>query len=203
MSAVDTLRRWLAGRDKLAIDLPTAEARLVELETNPPSSADPAQHTAEAAKAEAAQRKEDNDAEHAAEDKAAKADQKLARDLDVALRRAAGLRDQLAASVNRTAEYNSRRGDRPYIADAEDRARRIPAKIVPPSYRDEIVWEDASGLRPSLFRRNENGEMVPQAGGFTRKTVKVCQSPERVEPARMPERYVDALKLVDLEGRPL
>ncbi|HVJ78105.1 MAG TPA: hypothetical protein VM620_09740 [Hyphomicrobium sp.] len=156
-----------------------------------------------AAEAAAAEADRKADAEHAAEEKAANADMKLVRQIDDLSRRLAAKRDELAASVARTAGHNARRGARAFIPDAEERCRRIPSKTVPASYRDDVVWENQNGERPCFFVKEQSGELVPRDVGFTRKVVTICQSPESFEPSRMPQRYADALVLVDIEGRKL
>lgn len=215
MSAVDTLRRWLAGRDKLANDLPTAEARLAELEANPPTTADVGEHrdwaekrdaarrdaeairsalaiaTAEVAKAEAAQRETDADAEHATAEKQA-ADTKPERAALVAIEKAIAAIVVVDERKQATDAANAIRGQRAFILDAETRLRQRSGRTVPAKWRDEIVWSDSAGNRPSVFRE-VNGEMVPVEQGFTRRTERVCVHPERVIPPSMPDRLADLL----------
>jgi len=102
-----------------------------------------------------------------------------------------------------TDKLNAARGSRPFIMDAEQLVRTIPAKHHPAQYRDEIRWEDGAGNRPHTYRNGKNGELEPTEKGFVRKVVKVEQSAERTEPARLPRRYINAFELVDAESRPL
>lgn len=227
MSIMTTAARWITGRAKLATDLPAAESRLAEIEANPPQSADPADHlawvekrdaarrevealrgalaiaTAEAAKAEAAQAAMDEEARHADAEKQAKADEKLVRELDALLRKAAAKRDEVAASIARTAEANETRGTRPFILDAERRVRERPGRTIPAVFADREFWRDGSGREATVLRKNERGEMVPMEAGYAKARERVQVRAERHEPAAMPTRYADALVLVDLEGQPL
>lgn len=227
MSIMTTAARWISGRAKLASDLPAAEARLADIEANPPQSAEPTEHlewaekrdaarrevealrgalaiaTAEAAKAEAAQAEADDDQRHVDTERQAKADEKLVRELDALLRKAAAKRDELAASVARTAEANEKRGSRPFILDAERRARETPGRDIPAEFVERECWRDGSGREATVLRQNERGEMVPTEAGFTKVRERVQVRPERRESATMPRRYVDALVLVDMQGRPL
>lgn len=216
MSIMTTAARWISGRAKLASDLPAAEARLADIEANPPQSADPAEHlewaekrdaarrdvealrgalaiaTAEAAKAEAAQVEQDADASHAAAERQAKADEKLVRGALSAIEKAIAEIETVAASVARTDGQNAERGARAFITDAEKRVRQRPGRTIPAEYRDEVIWEDGSGKRPTIFRE-VNGEMVPQEAGFAKRRVQVCVSPEREIPATTPVRLAELL----------
>lgn len=155
-----------------------------------------AEREAEAAKAE-------REARHAAEEKQASADVKIARDLDAAIERTAKLRAELAASVARTAAWNLANPDL-QIVDSETRFRRIPGRAIPAEYRDEIVWQNAAGERPSFFGQDPStGEMIPVRGGYTKQKVRVCVREEETIYPRMPERWATALVLVDREGRKL
>lgn len=218
MSAVDTLRRWLAGRDKLANDLPTAEARLAELEANPPTTADVGEHrdwaekrdaarreaeairsalaiaTAEAAKAEATQRETDADAEHAAAEKQA-ADTKPERAALIAIEKAIAAIMVVDERNQATEAANSIRGQRAVIVDGETRLRQRPGRTIPAEWRDEIVWSDSAGNRPGVFRE-VNGEIVPVEQGFTRRIERVCIRPERVIPPTTPDRLADLLPVL-------
>ncbi len=178
MSMMTTAARWISGRTKLANDLPAAEDRLAEIEADPPKSADPAEHlewverrdagrrevealrsalaiaTAEAAKAEAAQRDADDDAKHAAEERQARVDEKLTRAACTAIGRAIATIEALDASNARTAEVNAQRGQRPFIVDAETRVRQIPARTIPDVFEDRVVWQPADHSPPEFGRRN-------------------------------------------------
>ena len=217
MSAVDTLRRWLAGRDKLANDLPTAEARLAELEANPPTTADVGEHrdwaehrdaarrdveairsalaiaTAEAAKAEATQRETDVAAAHAAAEKQA-ADTKPERATLVAIEKAIAAIVIVDERNAATAAANSVRGQRAFILDAETRLRQRPGRTIPAEYRDEVVWTDGAGNRPVVFITDRaTGEMRPQEAGYTRRVERICVQPERIIPPTMPDRLAELL----------
>ena len=226
MSALTAAARWIAGKRDLTAELSRLRSELGKLEAARPKSIDVAEHrrwaarraelmievaaqegalaiaTAESAKAEAAQRAMDEGAAHKAEERLAAADTKLVRDLESAIAKVAELRDRLAASNNRTAAYNKIRGRRPYVMPAEERVRRQPERVVPASYRDENVWEDGNGIRPMTYKTARNGELVPtEAGRYQRKRVTVCLTAERTIPSRMPESYVSAIKLVNIEGQ--
>lgn len=160
-----------------------------------------AEAAATKAQDEAAER--EADAAHKAEERRAEADRKLITEIDALARKLAAKRDELTASIERTAIANAARGSRPYILDAETRVRQKPGKVIPAEYRDEVVWSDGSGRRPAVFRQGPEGEMIPTEHGFVKKTVRVQTRAERIIPVQMPARLADAIKLVDLEGRPL
>lgn len=132
------------------------------------------------------------DAQHAAAERQAKTDEKLVRGALSAIEKAVAEIEALAASVARTAGHNAQRGARAFITDAEKRVRQRPGRIIPAEYRDEIVWEDGAGKRPTIFRE-VNGEMVPQEAGFSKKTVQICVSHEREIAATMPDRLAELL----------
>lgn len=220
MSVTSTFRRWLAGRDKLAADLPAAEERLAEIEASPPKTADPAEHlswvekrdaarrevealrsalaiaTAEAAKAEAAQAEADDEKRHAAEEKQAKGDTALVAKATAAGETLIAAIEELEASNARTAEYNSQRGSRPFVTDAETRVRQIPSRTVPAVFEEREQWLDSHGNQPFKFRQNAEGEMEPMEPIYTKQVVRVCVRPERIEPAKMPDRYAELLPLL-------
>lgn len=155
----------------------------------------------EKALAERAER--EADAAHAAEEKAAKADEKLARTVDDLVRKLATARDELAASVARTATYNKNSGRAP-IADAEQRVRQQSPRTIPAVFEDREIWRNAAGETPGAWVEGPEGEMVPAGHhNFTRRSEKVQVRAEQFVPARMPARYAEALKLVDREGRAL
>ena len=142
-------------------------------------------------------------AETRAVEKAAIADEKLIRDAEALSIKLVAKLVEIEASRRRTSEYNSRRGDRPYVSDAEERVRQTPAKQVSAEYRDEEVWIDGAGNQPTHYRVVK-GDLVPSDHGnyrkITRKTETMCA---HWLPAQMPTRLGDAIKLVDLQGKPL
>jgi hypothetical protein len=146
-----------------------------------------------AEEARAAEEKKAGDAENATEAKRAAADTKLVRDLDASIRQTAKLRDALAASKARTDAVNERRGTRPFIEDAEKRVRLQPAVEHITHPRMEAVWVDANG---ALCGEGAAGarRVERQTGVF---------SVQSGRDAFMPTRYADALRLFDLQGRPL
>lgn len=154
-----------------------------------------------AAEARADEERKAADAEAAAEEKAAAADVKLVDDIDALVRKLAAARAKLSASNDRTAAYNARRGNRPFVAPGEDRARRIPGRTIPASYRDEVQWRDGAGRSPYQWRKGADGELEPIEAGFERQVVQVCQSEAREVPPTMPESYMTALILVDRAGK--
>ncbi|HZV17523.1 MAG TPA: hypothetical protein VFF84_02405 [Sphingobium sp.] len=131
------------------------------------------------------------DAEHAAAEKQA-ADTKPERAALIAIEKAIAA-IMIVAERNRATEAaNSIRGQRAVIVDGETRLRQTPGRTIPAEWRDEIVWSDSAGNRPSVFRE-VNGEMVPVEQGFTRRTERVCVQPERVIPPTMPDRLAELL----------
>lgn len=146
---------------------------------------------ARAAEARAEEEKRSADAAHAAEERRAAADVRMVRDLDAAIRRVAELRDALSASVARTAGVNKIRGDRAPITDAEARARWVAPieAITRPAF--ETRWIDRNGVI-----------CAPGMSGAEAVEVQVGVIVERnATPGHMPERFADALVLVDIEGR--
>jgi len=227
MSMMTTAARWISGRTKLANDLPAAEDRLAEIEADPPKSADPAEHlewverrdagrrevealrsalaiaTAEAAKAEAAQRDADDDAKHAAEERQARVDEKLVHDLVAAQQKVAAIRDKLAASIARTEAVNSRRGARPFILDAETRVRSKPGRIRPAITEKVTAWFGPDGRRyANNLATDEAGRTIEATDRVQREVVDVIHA-ESQDPPSMPSRFADAIRLVDLDGRAL
>jgi hypothetical protein len=145
------------------------------------------------AKQEAEEARKAEDAGYAADAKQALADEKIFRALLASIQQTAKLRDAWSASVARTAAANERRGNRPFIEDAERRARLQPAieRITRP--RIETVWIDANGALC--------GEEAAGARRVERETG--VFSVQTGRDAFMPTRYADALRLFDLQGRPL
>ena len=178
-------------------DLAAAELRLTDL--------DEALRNAEAARAETARKAEQEaaDASHIIAEKQARADEKLVSELDALIRKVAAKRDELAASIARTAEANETRGARPLILDAERRVREKAGRTITAEFAERECWRDGSGREATVLRKNERGEMVPMEAGYAKVRERVQVRAERHEPTSMPQRYVDALVLVDLEGRPL
>lgn len=142
-------------------------------------------------------------AETRAVEKAAIADEKLIRDAEALSIKLAAKLAEIEVSRRRTSDYNARRGDRPHVSDAEERVRQTPAKQVPAEYRDEEAWIDGAGNQPTHYRVVK-GDLVPSDHGdyrkVNRKTETMCA---HWLPAQMPTRLADAIKLVDLQGKPL
>jgi len=100
------------------------------------------------------------------------------------------------SEVQTFAEYNARRGNRPFIADPETQVRQIPGRTIPAQFEEQDVWQDGAGNQPTVYRTNADGELVPCDLGFTKKRVKVCVSPERTIPANMPPRLAELLPIL-------
>lgn len=220
MSIMTTAARWISGRAKLASDLPAAEARLAEIEANPPQSADPAEHlewaekrdaarrevealrgalaiaTAEAAKAEAAQAAIDEESQHTTAERQAKADEKIVRAALSAIDKAVAEIEAVAASVARTDEQNAQRGVRGFILDCEKRVRQKPGRTIEARFEDREVWRDGAGREPMQFRKNERGELVPIEAGFSKVRERICVQPERFIPPAMPPRLSELLPVL-------
>lgn len=130
--------------------------------------------------------------------------EKRVRDIFALQAKLATLRDEHVAHIEVVASYNASRGTRPYIADAEERVRQIPARTTPAVFEEREMWVDADGNQPTHMRCNPNGEMVPaEHRTFAKQRAQVQVTAERFEPAKMPERLADVIRLVDLAGRPL
>lgn len=149
---------------------------------------------------EAAERKAD--AEYAAEEKAVRADEKLVRQIDDLARKLADARDALAASVARTDAVNTKRGDRPFIVDAETRVRSIPGKVTPAIKETRKVWVGTDGKPCSEYTVDAEGRQVKREGIHEEMREFVIRG-ELPAVATMPTRFADALVLVDIAGRSL
>ena len=228
MSLIAAATRWVAGKAKLANDLPAAEAELARIEASPPQSIDPAEHrawaekrdaairdieairhalaiaTAEAAKAEAAQAEQEAGAEHAAAERQAKADEKLVREIIALSEKLAAKRDELTASIARTEEANAKRGTRPFIVDAETRVRQQQRPGRPAITETRQAWVDSDGKRFADNKRWDEASMkyVVCPERELREVVDVIRE-EQPSWHEMPTRLADAIKLVDLAGKPL
>ena len=156
-----------------------------------------------AAEALAERAEREADVAHAAEEKAARADERIVRTVDDLARKLATARDELAASVARTAAYNKNSGRAP-IADAEQRVRQQSPRTIPAAFEDREIWRNAAGETPGAWVEGPDGEMVPAGfGNYVKRIEQVQVRAEQFVPARMPARYAEALKLVDREGRAL
>jgi hypothetical protein len=151
----------------------------------------------------------EKDRRHAAAQKLATAHAKLTLDIVAdAERLAAKLVDAERMRKEIDAANEAREG-RPFIVDGEQRVREIPKHTISASTREEVVWLNSRGEQPNQLRKNQQGESVPwetgygPTGPFTLTRRQVVQSPERVEPARMPARLAAAIRLVDLKGERL
>lgn len=219
MNVMTAAARWITGRAKLANDLPAAESLLAEIEANPPHSADPVDHlawvekrdaarrevealrgalaiaTAEAAKAEAAAEAEAKVSERAGLEKEAKATEALVREI---ARDAEKLADKVAKL-----EEHRKRAEAAGIPDAEYRVRSKPGRIRPAITETKQAWFDPSGRRfASNYTTDASGRTVEATDRVRREVVDVLQE-EGQDPPSLPLRFAAAIKLVDLEGRPL
>jgi len=89
------------------------------------------------------------------------------------------------------------------VEDAEASVRRGPSRIVPAITETKLVWFDAEGRRfGSNFTTDREGRQVKAPDRVQREVVDTIRE-EYVEPGAMPERFADAIRLVDLKGRPL
>ncbi len=157
-----------------------------------------------ATEAAEAQRTADEDARRAAEERQVRADEKIVREMDALSRKLAAKRDELRASLERTAQTNAKRGSRLYIRNAEERVRQCPARTIPAVTQRATGWFDENGNRPSQLRDDGTGRLVPCDGGtYQWREVEIVQRPETVESASMPKSFAEAFTLVDLEGRAL
>jgi hypothetical protein len=99
----------------------------------------------------------------------------------------------MESEVQVFAEYNARRGQRPFVEDPEALVRKVPGRIVPARFEDREIWSDGAGRQPCVFRHDDQGQPVPVEGGYTKKIERVCVSPEREILATMPERLAELL----------
>lgn len=163
---------------------------------------DHARQQLERAQADAAQA--DADRRHADAKRLARAGEKLTVDIASAAERLAGLIADLESNRAAIDEANRVRGHRDYIVDGEKRVREVPAREVLAVTRKEKAWVDANGNRPGLLVTRD-GKMVPahMSGDYTYRTVEVPVSAARFEPASMPGRFADEIRLVGLKGERL
>lgn len=153
-----------------------------------------------AAKADTAAKMKDRT--HAEAQKTAEAAAKLTHEIVADAEALAKKLARLEAMRKAVDEANRTRGGRPFIADGERRVREVPGRSIPAVYRMEEVWVDAAGNQPSQVRTRSDGERVDSAGSSVRQvTRRVEQSPERFEPAYMPDRLSEVIVLPTLSGR--
>lgn len=131
-------------------------------------------------------------AKKAAADERARIEKEANGPMAALVRKIASDAEKLAAEIAKLEEHRARAAAAG-IEDAESKVRKKPGRTVPAEFRDELVWEDGAGNRPSVFRKSAEGELVPQEMGFTRKTVRVQVAPERVIPPAMPPRFAELL----------
>ncbi len=85
------------------------------------------------------------DAAHKTEEKAAEADRKLVRAPLATLEKLIAEIEAVDSSVQRTEQYNARRGERPFIPDAETRVRQRPGELIPAAINESECWMDEAG----------------------------------------------------------
>ncbi|MCM8731428.1 hypothetical protein ACFO8O_10700 [Hephaestia sp. GCM10023244] len=111
--------------------------------------------------------------------------------------------DEDAAYRARVDNFNIRRGDLPFIVDAETKLRTPAGRTRPAITQKVIAYFDADGRRyGSRHAYNEQGEVVIRDDLIEREVEDIIHAESR-EPGIRPERFVDAVKLVDMRGRPL
>jgi len=227
MSVMTAAARWFAGKRDLTADVVRLRAELERWEGDPPKSIDPAEHkrwkerrsalqldlesaegaltiaTAEVAKAEAAQREADADANHASVIKLRDGAIPVVNEVGRLLEKLNAAVLKIEEQRKAVEEANRNRGNRPIIVDAETLARQIPGRTIPEKWREDVNWLDARGEPACVFRTEKSGELVPVDAGYRRTIVRVLESPEERIPPRTPARFAKALKLVDPAGNPL
>lgn len=102
--------------------------------------------------------------------------------------------------VERVDAFNARRGDLPFIVDAETRIRSIPGKVTPAIKETRKVWVGTDGKPCSEYTVDAEGRQVRRQG-VPREMREFVIRGELPAVATMPTRFADALVLVDIAGR--
>lgn len=151
--------------------------------------------------AEAAAAELSKDRAHAEAEKAAAAAAVLAREVEADSEALAAKLARLEEARAAIDKANGERGERPFIVDGERQAREIPAHETPAVFGEVEEWRDAQGNRPGQYRTRPDGTAIDMSGTPLRKVMEtVCVRQARFEPAHMPARFAEAIKLVDLNG---
>ena len=227
MSMLSTAMRWLSAKS----DLQTQRSELVneieDREANPPRSIDPAAHDEhqraiaglrdrlrnidsalliakeEQEKAEAAEARSLEEAEAGEMEKLAAATAKLVPKLEAVLRQAAALRDEIADKDARIAEYNSRRGARPFVADGETRARQRMGHPLPAITETRDVWVDSEGQVVPGLTTDKDGRSIPNPAA-ARREAREFTIREEIPASPLPfNRFSETLVLIGSDGRRL
>lgn len=148
---------------------------------------------AEQARAEAAEKAAE--AERAAVEKEAEKLKSLVREI-------AEDSSKLKAKIAKLEEHRER-ARAAGVEDAEVRERRQPSTKLPAMTQTNHAWFDTEGNRyGSDYGHDDEGRWVKMPGREQREVVDVIRA-EMTLPGEMPERFASAIRLVDLEGRPL
>jgi hypothetical protein len=111
---------------------------------------------------------------------------------------------EIHAHTERARHINelARKHGLPGVVDGEVLFRATPIQIIPAEYRTETVWRDGAGRAPAVFRRADDGELVPNEGGYMKTSERVEVNPERRVGGQLPGgRLAPAIRLVSLNGR--
>jgi hypothetical protein len=228
VNAAQALARWLSGVSTGESTLAEKSRKLEAHSANPPKSADPAEHRAwlkvkrdleddvaaeesalriakeEAAKAEAAAREEEIDAQGKDAERAAREGAKLVTLIDSEARSLAAKLSRLGELNEQVETFNKVRGNRPGVINGERRVREVPEKHFPTVYETLTVWvHPETGRRPTEYREVD-GEMRPKDGAFVRTTEKVVSRNAWTRPAELPGgSFRHGFKLMGLKGEAL
>jgi hypothetical protein len=228
VNAAQALARWISGVSTGETALAEKSRKLEAHSANPPKSADPAEHRTwlatkrdleddvaaeesalriakdEAAKAKAAAREEDLDAQGKDAERAAREAAKLVSVIDSEARSLAAKLTRLAELNECVEAFNKVRGSRPGVTNGERRVREVPAKHFPTVYETLTVWvHPETGRRPTEYRE-VNGEMRPVDGAFVRTSEKVVSRNAYTRPAEIPGGWFkDGFKLLSARGEKL
>lgn len=90
------------------------------------------------------------------------------------------------------------------VVDGETLFRATPRRVIPARFEERTVWRDGHGNEARVFRKDSNGELVPQQGGYLKERERVQVEPERAVGGDLPGgRLALAIRLMDLNGRVL
>jgi len=126
------------------------------------------------------------------------------RKLDKHVEAAAAEVTAIDVHVKRASHINAlaRKHGLPPVVDGETLFRATPVKSIPAQFEERDRWVDGAGNSPSVFRKNGDGELVPEEGGYAKVRERVQVAPERTEGGTLPGgRLAAAIRLVSLNGR--
>lgn len=118
--------------------------------------------------------------------------------------------EKLAAKLARMEEMraavdqaNQKRGARPHIVDGEFEVRQVAGAFYPAVTSEEKVWIDRNGKPTQDQILDDQMRWISNPAAVEQGVVTVVLQAEQQLPPRMPERFVDAMQIVNLRGEQL